>query len=99
HFEEPVEMDELALTFAGGIDYTSWAWGIGLYFTLDLYTDTGFSGSVAVRDETFDLSADRTHPIGVALAGWCGLFDDYIVSASASTGAETSIRLGFGKFF
>ena len=98
-FEESVEMDELALTFAGGIDYTSEFWGVGLYFTLDLYTDTGFSGSVAVRDETFDLSADRTHPIGVSLAGWYSPFADYLVSASASTGAETSIRLGFGKFF
>ncbi|MGI5868745.1 MAG: hypothetical protein ACOX9C_04790 [Kiritimatiellia bacterium] len=99
HFEESVEMEEFALTFLGGIDYTSQYWGVGLYFTLDLYTDTSFSGSVAVRDETFDLSADRTHPIAVMIAGWYSPFADYRVGASASTGAETLIRLGFGKFF
>lgn len=99
NYEDEVEMSELSMTFIGGIDYTSEFWGVGVYFTLDLYTDTSFSGAVAVRDESFDLSAERTHPIGVAASAWYSPFADYLVAASASTGAETAIRVAFGKFF
>ena len=99
NYEDEVEMSELSMTFIGGIDYTSEFWGVGVYFTLDLYTDTSFSCAVAVRDESFDLSAERTHPIGVAASAWYSPFADYLVAASASTGAETAIRVAFGKFF
>lgn len=98
-FTEEVSMEEMSLTMAGGIDYASDFFGLGAFVTIDFYSDTSFSGSIAVLDENYKLAADKTHPVGIALAGWYSPFMDYIVTASASIGTETAVRIGFGKTF
>lgn len=99
HYTESLEMQEMSLTFLGGIDYTSMYWGVGANFLLDLYSDTRFSGSIQVLDEAYELSADKTHPIGVEASGWYSPFSDYIVSAKITVGTETTFRIGVGKIF
>jgi hypothetical protein len=98
-FTEEVTMEEMSFTLAGGIDYASDFFGLGAFVTIDLYSDTSFSGSITVLDEKYELSADKTHPVGIAVAGWYSPFLDYIVTASASTGTETALRIGVGKIF
>ncbi len=98
-YSETLDMSELSLIAIGGIDYTSMYWGIGAYFILDLYTDTSFSGSIQILDEAYDLSAQKTHPVGIEVSGWYSPFRDYIVSGAISVGTEMAVRVGFGKFF
>ncbi len=99
HYSETLDMSELSFSAIGGIDYTSMYWGVGTYVILDLYTDASFSGSIQILDEAYDLSADKTHPIGIKVSGWYSPFSDYIVSGSFTLATETTIRIGFGKFF
>ncbi len=99
HYTESLDMKELSLSLIGGIDYQSLYWGVATYFILDLYSDTSFSGSIQILDEAYDLSADKTHPIGIEASSWYSPFSDTIVSGSVSVGTETTLRVGFGKFF
>lgn len=98
-YSETLDMSELSFSALGGIDYTSMYWGVGAFVILDLYTDASFSGSIQLLDEAYDLSADKTHPVGIKVSGWYSPFSDYIVSGSFTLATETTIRIGFGKFF
>ena len=98
-YSETLDMSELSFSALGGIDYTSMYWGVGAYVILDLYTDASFSGSIQLLDEAYDLSADKTHPVGIKVSGWYSPFSDYIITGSFTLATETTIRVGFGKFF
>lgn len=98
-FQESTSMDELAFAVAGGIDYTTWYWGVQLILAINLYSDSDFSGSITVQNQTYNLSADPTHPIIAEVSGWYAPMDEFFLLGGLSIGTETTFRVGIGSFF
>ncbi len=85
---------DLAGLAKAGVAYDGDAWGLQLDVLIKLFDNTSVSGSVQVLDETHALGGSRSHPVSVALTGWCYLLEDLRAEATLTVGAETALRAG-----
>lgn len=98
-FTSEVDMSELTVAIMGGIDYTSDYWGVGAYGFIDLYSDIEIDGKLSFNDKSYDIAADRAHPIGITFSGWYSPFMEFFFGGSATFGNEISARMFAGWFF
>lgn len=87
-------LTEYTVTFSGGIEYEADAWGTRLEILLTALEDTSVDARVTVLDSEYLLEGSRSHPVSVALTGWCYVLEGVRLESQLSAGAETAIRLG-----
>ena len=88
------KLHELLLAAFAGVQYQEGFWGARALLRIDLVSDPGADGDVAVGGKSLSLDADRSHPVGVEAGVWCYWLDQLRTDLSVRAGAVQSVRLG-----
>ena len=92
-------LSEVRIDAACSIRYDEWYWGLGAAFLIDCVSDTSLSADVPVLGRTYSLEADRSQPVALRFGGWYSPGDNLLLEASATIGAEKTLRLSAGWYF
>ncbi len=88
-----LDLRELLLTAAAGVQFHEGFWGAYGLFCIDLLSNIKTDGSVTVNGNDLSLEADRSHPIGVEAGAWCYILEQLRADAAVRIGATQLLRL------
>ena len=89
-----LDLHDLMLGALAGIQYQEGFWGARGLLRIDLLSKPNSDGSVTVNGNTLALEADRSHPIGIEVGGWCYLLEQLRADAALRVGAVQALRIG-----
>lgn len=88
-----LDLREFLATAVLGVQYHEDIWGASGLLCIDLVSNVKADGSLTVNDNTLSLEADRSHPIGVEIGGWCYMFEEPRLEAAVRLGATQLFRV------